>query len=75
MKMAKGTLEREQQLPPFFLRPKLVAHQRYVYFTFLCGFLFIRISKNRGGGLKCAHLRATPLRVLIYMWMLSFHEP
>jgi hypothetical protein len=46
-----------------------IAMQRYVYFTFLCGFLFIRISKrvnahrvkSRGGGLKCAHLRATPL--------------
>jgi hypothetical protein len=50
---------------------KQVAHQKYVYSTFVCGVLFIRIStrvnahhaKSRGGGLKCAHLRATPLQL------------
>ena len=45
--------------------------QRYAFFAFLCGFLLFRINKpanthrakSRGGGLICAHLRATRLHL------------
>jgi hypothetical protein len=46
-----------------------IAAQRHAQFAFLCGFLLLRITNyvsahrvnRRGGGLRCAHLRATPL--------------